>query len=118
MNEIIFIGKFKNVKEMTAFFKSEFEMCYGIKLDFRRLHFLNNEYGNYPQNVDYDLARKIISFTYAFSNLYIEEYKKEGSDGYWGMQYNLEMSGQGLKIQCAKDFIKQTLESTFETVEQ
>lgn len=110
---IIFTGKCKTEKDMLKLFKEEFELEYRIKLDFRSLHkFLPNNYGAYP-HLDYNLAKKIVSFTFNFVNSYIEEYKDKNSEGYFGYTYNLDMSVEELRTQTAKDFIFNKISETF-----
>jgi hypothetical protein len=87
------------LKELLKNFKKET----GIKIDFRKDQFLENQYGATP-TFNYDFAEKIVFFTYC----YLEEYAEKtiNYSGFPGWEYNLQMSVEALRTTRLKIFIE------------
>lgn len=92
-----------SVKNLFTEFKNDFEIQYGITLDFRTHVFLHNNHGLSPI-FDYHLAEKVVRFAYDWAENIIEE-NPFNDPTFDGWQYNLQMSCDELRTTTLKDFL-------------
>lgn len=91
------MSKFNSLEVLMKEFRSNLHNEIGYKLDFRRDVHIQNDYGNYPQSLNYHTAEEIVVFLYEWAHKQLQD-NKERFPYLGGWEYNLTMEVEKLRI--------------------
>lgn len=92
-----------NTQSLVKQFKAHFEAQEGIKLDFRKHQFLDNQHGN-SHCFRYEFAELVVTALYEWAHQYIEEHE-ENYPHFVGWEYNLSMECEKLRSSKLSDLV-------------
>jgi hypothetical protein len=98
-----------NTSTLVKQFKTQFESETGIKIDFRKHAFLNNQYGATPC-FNYDFAQDVVTSLYNWAHSFIEE-NEVNYPHFSGWQYNTSMECEKLRSTKLQALIEGVCES-------
>ena len=96
--------KLQSEKALVKLFITHLDEEEGIKLDFRKHVYLNNNYGLTPC-FSYNLAERVVARLYEWAEAYAEDHKELYKNGV-GFVWNLNMQCEKLRTETLRGMIR------------